>query len=305
MVKVIDILTNAEKEVNSYELIILDKKSVDFIVSIPHGGRLILSELRNLFNYYPALLRTDLFTEELYSFNRGRTIIFKISSGLVNVSRPKEKSKNTSLPLHLQSGALDAKLITDEEILKGHYSDDQKEMLLGYYDQYHAFIEEEIAEMKKEFGFALMFDCHSMMPKGLKNTPDEGQQRADFVLGSLDDTSADQRLIDVFSETLKKEAQRFGFTVKKNDPYKGGYITRKYGNPQEGVHVLQLEVSRAAYLDEDFSIRGLSNDNLNNENKNNEMINNFKLNLEKMKIVNQIISKVFNATAEEAQRLFG
>ena len=41
-----------------------------------------------------------------------------------------------------------------------------------------------------------------------------------------------------------------GFTVRRNDPYAGGYITRHYGRPREGVHALQIEISRALYMDE-------------------------------------------------------
>jgi N-formylglutamate deformylase len=41
-----------------------------------------------------------------------------------------------------------------------------------------------------------------------------------------------------------------GFVVRRNDPYAGGYITRHYGRPCEGVHALQLEISRGLYMDE-------------------------------------------------------
>jgi N-formylglutamate deformylase len=41
-----------------------------------------------------------------------------------------------------------------------------------------------------------------------------------------------------------------GYTVRRNDPYAGGYITRHYGRPREGVHALQIEVARGLYMDE-------------------------------------------------------
>ena len=41
-----------------------------------------------------------------------------------------------------------------------------------------------------------------------------------------------------------------GFSVRRNEPYAGGYITRHYGRPREGVHALQIELSRSLYMDE-------------------------------------------------------
>ena len=41
-----------------------------------------------------------------------------------------------------------------------------------------------------------------------------------------------------------------GYTVRRNDPYAGGYITRHYGRPREGIHALQIEIARELYMDE-------------------------------------------------------
>ncbi len=44
--------------------------------------------------------------------------------------------------------------------------------------------------------------------------------------------------------------QGMGYRVRRNDPYAGGYVTRHYGRPREGVHALQIEVARPLYMDE-------------------------------------------------------
>ena len=41
-----------------------------------------------------------------------------------------------------------------------------------------------------------------------------------------------------------------GYSVRRNDPYAGGYITRHYGRPREGLHALQIEIARELYMDE-------------------------------------------------------
>jgi N-formylglutamate deformylase len=43
---------------------------------------------------------------------------------------------------------------------------------------------------------------------------------------------------------------RLGLVVRRNEPYAGGYVTRHYGRPREGVHALQIEIARALYMDE-------------------------------------------------------
>ena len=69
---------------------------------------------------------------------------------------------------------------------------------------------------------------------------------ADFVLGDAHGTTCAPRAIRLVEEALIG----LGYTVRRNDPYAGGYITRHYGRPRESVHVLQIEISRALYMDE-------------------------------------------------------
>ena len=45
-------------------------------------------------------------------------------------------------------------------------------------------------------------------------------------------------------------AAQTSFTHVTDGRFKGGYITRRYGRPQEGVHAIQLEMGLATYMDE-------------------------------------------------------
>jgi len=68
----------------------------------------------------------------------------------------------------------------------------------------------------------------------------------DFVLGDAHGTACAPHL------TRRVEAllTELGYSVRRNDPYAGGYITRHYGRPREGVHALQIEIARELYMDE-------------------------------------------------------
>ena len=54
----------------------------------------------------------------------------------------------------------------------------------------------------------------------------------------------------MLTDTVERALVGLGYVVARNAPYAGGYTTEAYGRPVEGVHALQIEISRALYLDE-------------------------------------------------------
>jgi N-formylglutamate deformylase len=74
----------------------------------------------------------------------------------------------------------------------------------------------------------------------------DDRPRADFVLGDRYGTSC----VPAVAETVEASLAGFGYSVSRNKPYAGGFITEHYGNPSVGVHAIQLEVNRALYMDE-------------------------------------------------------
>ena len=70
--------------------------------------------------------------------------------------------------------------------------------------------------------------------------------RPEFVLGDRYGTSC----VGVVAETVEKTLRALGYSVCRNKPYAGGFITEHYGNPAAGLHAIQLEINRALYMDE-------------------------------------------------------
>jgi N-formylglutamate deformylase len=107
---------------------------------------------------------------------------------------------------------------------------------------YHAALQSLIDATLRKFGVCLVVDCHSMPslagPRG-GSTPD-------VVLGDVFGTSCAPRVTGFVEARLRA----LGLAVRRNEPYAGGYITRFYGRPRDGVHVLQIEFCRALYMDE-------------------------------------------------------
>ena len=70
--------------------------------------------------------------------------------------------------------------------------------------------------------------------------------RPEFVLGDRYGTSC----VGVVAETVETTLRALGYSVSRNKPYAGGFITEHYGNPAAGLHAIQLEINRALYMDE-------------------------------------------------------
>ena len=115
------------------------------------------------------------------------------------------------------------------------------------YLPYHRELAAQNAALLARFGFVWHIDWHSMKSRGNAMTPDgDGAMRPDMVVGDLDGTSADPRLVELVVAHLRG----LGYRVTVNDPYKGATIVRKYGQPWRGSSVIQIEINRALYLDE-------------------------------------------------------
>ncbi|WP_413993757.1 N-formylglutamate amidohydrolase [Labrys okinawensis] len=115
------------------------------------------------------------------------------------------------------------------------------------YKPYHRTLRRLLGEIHREFGVALLVDCHSMPSCGLAR---EERPRADIVLGDRYGTSCSHLIMDCADDTLRS----LGYSVGRNKPYAGGYITEHYGNPGAGFHVIQVEINRALYMNErDFT----------------------------------------------------
>jgi N-formylglutamate amidohydrolase len=106
---------------------------------------------------------------------------------------------------------------------------------------YHAALAALIAETRAEFGYCLLIDCHSM-----PTHPAQAASPPDFVLGDAHGTACAPKATRLAEEALLQ----LGYRVRRNDPYAGGYVTRHYGRPREGVHALQVEIARPLYMDE-------------------------------------------------------
>jgi len=121
--------------------------------------------------------------------------------------------------------------------------DDALNRIETLYKPYHRALRRLFTRLHCDFGAAILVDCHSM-PSSAGNRDE--RPRPEFVLGDRYGTSC----VGVVAETVERALRGMGYTLSRNKPYAGGFITEHYGNPAAGLHAIQLEINRALYMDE-------------------------------------------------------
>ncbi|MDQ6836176.1 MAG: N-formylglutamate amidohydrolase, partial [Actinomycetota bacterium] len=237
-----------------------------------------------------SLVEIDLYSDLCYEMADGMHLRSELAPFFVDMNRTRTGADEGELPHHLTNPAHEYYTIEDSLMLRKPYTPQEQEEVLAYYDLYHGLLDRLIDRMRRERGYALLFDCHSMTSTGLGRVQDTGEQRADFVAGTLDGTSAHGAIIDSFITTLRGEASGhgLGLTVARDVPYSGGFITRNHHDPEGHVHVLQLEVAMDAYMYEAVA----------------PAPKRYALKRPRLRIVRRAVQAAFRAAAEAAERIY-
>ena len=114
-----------------------------------------------------------------------------------------------------------------------------------FWRPYHEQLNGELLALKKRFGVAVLFDAHSIRSRVPRFF--DGQIQ-DFNLGTADGASASPALVGRLMNVLTATGR---YSSVQNRRFKGGFITRHYGNPADDIHSIQLELSQTTYMDEE------------------------------------------------------
>jgi len=119
-----------------------------------------------------------------------------------------------------------------------------EQRLAIYFLPYHAALAAELARVRERHGFAVILDAHSIRGEVPRFFPG---RLPDLNLGTAGGASCHRELQACAAGVL---AEAKGFTHIVNGRFKGGWITRHFGQPRNGVHALQLEMAQDCYMDE-------------------------------------------------------
>jgi formiminoglutamase len=216
------------------------------LVSMPHSGLKLTEDVRlGLSDEAKKLPDTDWFIPEVYDFLESFNVGFiraNYSRYVIDLNRPYDdeplyKTKTTGLFPEL--------LFEDSPVFvlgKSPGEEHKQFCKENIWVPYHSMIEKELARLKDKFGFAILFDAHSIAA--------EVPMLFEGVLPDLNwGTNEGKSCHSVISEAVI-ESSISDYTYVLNGRFKGGYITRRFGQPDNNIHAIQLELSQATYLDE-------------------------------------------------------
>ena len=227
----------------------LHRGSTPLLVSVPHAGTLIPADQRH--RYVERALQvedTDWFLDRLYAFVKamGASLLLPLHSRyLIDLNRPCENTpmyagqNNTELcPTHFFTG---------EPLYRGGLVPDADEIgrrVRLYWQPYHDTLQRELERLRAQHGHAVLFDAHSIKSE-LPWLFDGALPHMN--LGTVGGSSCAPALRDALAGLLGSQSR---YTHVADGRFKGGHITRQYGQPQQGVHAVQLEMCWRAYMDE-------------------------------------------------------
>ncbi len=246
-----------------FELLIPDTANVPFLFNSPHSGRHYSVEFLAASRLDARTIRRseDSFVDELFAgalLAGAPQLKANFPRAYLDVNRePYEldpKMFRGRLPSYANvrslrvAGGLGtiARIVAEhEEIYRAPLDvEDALNRIELIYKPYHALLRKTLARLHVDFGFSILIDCHSM-PSVVRGI--DPANRPDFVLGDRYGTSCSADLTDTAASILKS----LGYTVARNKPYAGGFITEHYGRPSKGLHALQIEINRGVYMNED------------------------------------------------------
>ena len=227
----------------------LSPGSSPLLVSFPHAGTDIPESLARRMTR-AALLRadTDWHLPTLYAFVRemgAGTLVPHYSRYVIDLNRPPDDAN--LYPGHDSTGLLPLDSFRKEPLyLHGEEPDvvEADQRLASYWHPYHAALRAELARIRSIHGVAVLWDAHSIcsvLPRFFEG------RLPDLNLGTADGSSCASALQAAADAVLDGQT---AFSHVSNGRFKGGYITREYGRPAEGVHALQMEMCHCTYMDE-------------------------------------------------------
>lgn len=221
------------------------------LVSIPHAGVRLEDQMANrLTPQARNLPDTDWYVDRLYDFLNDTPVgILRAEYSRYVVDLNRSPDNETLYPGQFNSAICPRQTFAGEEIYKpglGPTADEIESRIRRVWSPYHECLRGELDRLRQQFGFAILWDAHSIrsrMPLLFDG------ELPHLNVGTNDDRSCDPALTADISKTLAAA----GYSTVVNGRFRGGYITRHYGDPDHRLQAIQLEISQRSYMNESDS----------------------------------------------------
>ena len=222
------------------------------LISMPHVGTHVPPALAARFtDEGQRVPDTDWHLERLYYFadELGASVLVATHSRFViDLNRPPDGA--SLYPGQSVTGLCPVDLFDDQPLYRDAEDVPSEaeiaERREAIWQPYHAQLAHELARMKAEHGVAALWDAHSIrsvLPRFFEGA------LPDLNLGTANGASCSPVLSE---QLLFIGKQATGYTAVLNGRFKGGFITRHYGKPAQGIHAVQLEMTQCSYMQESW-----------------------------------------------------
>jgi N-formylglutamate deformylase len=228
----------------------LHRGTAPLLISLPHDGTAVPADIAaGLTESARRVPDTDWHVSKLYGFARelgASMIVPKYSRYVIDLNRPPDDvslypgQNTTGLSPHVQ--------FSGEPVYRDGQGPDEAEVaehVERYWRPYHRALAGELQRIHAQHGRAGLWEGHSI--KGVVPFLFEGRL-PDLNLGTAAGTSCSAALQSRLESVLQSQ-DRHDFVV--NGRFKGGYITRQYGDPAQNIQAVQLEISQRIYMEEE------------------------------------------------------
>lgn len=219
------------------------------IISMPHVGVFVPPDIKQrMTEVGRTLIDTDWNVDRLYGFaeSMGITLLSATHSRyVVDLNRPPDDE--ALYPGQVKTGLCPLETFNGQAIYQnGEEPDDIEKLnrLTAYWYPYHVALKDELARIKAKFGYALLYDAHSIrsvVPRLFEGV------LPDLNLGTAKGASCHPDM----AEVALQAASASHYSTVLNGRFVGGYITRHYGRPDDHIHALQMELTWKNYMLED------------------------------------------------------
>jgi N-formylglutamate deformylase len=214
------------------------------ILGMPHGGTFVPEDIVAKFNENGQLLAdTDWHISRLYDGLTPSLTVVRANFHRYVVDANRDPAGQSLYPGQNTTGLVP---LTDfDNVPIWNEAPDQADIqhrLKTFHWPYHAALEAEIARVKAQHGFAILYDCHSIrskIPFLFDGT------LPDLNIGTDNGATCDARI----ENTVFQIAKASGISAVLNGRFRGGWTTRHYGKPSQNVHAIQMEIAQLAYLE--------------------------------------------------------
>jgi N-formylglutamate deformylase len=230
----------------------LHQGELPLLISIPHLGTTLPAHIAAAFTPEASQFSdTDWHLDRLYEFAKGlgaSVLGATVSRYAIDLNRP--PSGESLYPGQTTTGLCPTETFRGEPlypagyVLEGAEIEQRKRL---YWQPYHSALQAELARLRQKHPHVLLWEAHSIasvLPRLFEG------KLPDFNFGTHSGASCDPSIIAAALQPLNHDNATLPFTHVLNGRFKGGYITRHYGNPQQGIHAIQLEMCQSLYMDE-------------------------------------------------------